>query len=175
MLKYNICFIKRGHEFLLLNREFPSWMGCWNGIGGKLEQDESPLASMQREIREETNLRDYTLTYKGIVTWTSDGAEVGGMYLYLAEIPLEAQYDTPIKMPEGILDWKSRDWILHPKNVGISSNIPLFLTKMIEDPKCYDYHCTYEEGRLIRHVTVEIDRTTEDRDRTNAYLTKYVM
>lgn len=32
-LKYTICFIKRGDEILLLNREKSSWMGSWNGVG----------------------------------------------------------------------------------------------------------------------------------------------
>lgn len=49
-LKYNICFIKQGDRILLLNREKPSWMGCWNGVGGKLEPEESPTQSMIREI-----------------------------------------------------------------------------------------------------------------------------
>jgi 8-oxo-dGTP diphosphatase len=50
-----------------MNREFPPWMGCWNGIGGKLEPDESPLESMKREIIEETNITDCELTFKGLV------------------------------------------------------------------------------------------------------------
>lgn len=107
MLKYNICFIKRGQEVLLLNREYPSWMGCWNGIGGKLELQETPRESMIREIEEETNIRDYVLHFKGMVTWTSDGSNFGGMYAYVAEVLESFTYPTPIKTVEGILDWKN--------------------------------------------------------------------
>ncbi|MDT2194339.1 NUDIX domain-containing protein [Paenibacillus larvae] len=38
MITYNICFIRRGDQILLLNRQKSSWMGAWNGIGGKIEQ-----------------------------------------------------------------------------------------------------------------------------------------
>ncbi|MCK5130449.1 MAG: NUDIX domain-containing protein, partial [Clostridiales bacterium] len=46
--KYTICFIKRNDEILLLNRENDSWMGCWNGVGGRLEDGESPTECILR-------------------------------------------------------------------------------------------------------------------------------
>ena len=30
-------------------------IGCWNGLGGKIEKDELPTESMEREYREESN------------------------------------------------------------------------------------------------------------------------
>lgn len=56
MITYNICFIRRGDQILLLNRQKSSWMGAWNGIGGKIEQGESPVESVRREVLEETGL-----------------------------------------------------------------------------------------------------------------------
>lgn len=42
---------------LLIHKNRPDWMkGRINGIGGKLEGDETPLACLVREIREETGL-----------------------------------------------------------------------------------------------------------------------
>ncbi|MEK3914065.1 8-oxo-dGTP diphosphatase [Paenibacillus sp. FSL H7-0331] len=162
-LKYNICFIKQGDRILLLNREKPSWMGCWNGVGGKLEPEESPTQSMIREISEEVNLTaaDYELSYKGIVTWTVDGQDLGGMYLYAAELPTQFPYFTPIKTTEGILDWKQIDWILNPRNQGVASNIPVFLNALIYDPACYEHHCVYSDGRLIRHNSTPIELVAE--------------
>lgn len=71
MIAYNIGFVCRRDEVLLLNREFPGWMGCWNGIGGKLESGEALRNSMVREIREEAFLESgqYELQFKGLVTW----------------------------------------------------------------------------------------------------------
>lgn len=94
MLKYNICFIKRGEEILLLNREKASWMGCWNGIGGKLDPLETPRAAMIRELEEETGIQAYSLHFKGLVTWKGDDFDYGGMYAYIAEVPHEIERST---------------------------------------------------------------------------------
>lgn len=159
MLKYNICFIKRGQDILLLNRNAPSWMGCWNGIGGKLEEREEPRASMFRELYEETNIRvkEGDLHFKGIITWTVDGARFGGMYTYLAELPVSFEYETPLKTEEGILDWKAIGWILDEHNVGIASNIPHTLNPLLYDKGCYRHHCTYIQGRLARYEATPLD------------------
>lgn len=43
---------------LLIHKKRPDWQaGKLNGIGGKLESEETPLAGIVREIREETNLK----------------------------------------------------------------------------------------------------------------------
>lgn len=168
MLKYNICFIKRGQEILLLNREFPSWMGCWNGIGGKLELMETPRESMIREIEEETNIRDYLLHFKGMVTWTSDGSNFGGMYAYIAEVSETFAYPTPIKTVEGILDWKKTDWIMHSQNVGVALNLPKSLELMLNDSLCYEHHCVYRKGKMqeftptLIHPDMETDESLRE-------------
>ncbi|WP_242069715.1 NUDIX hydrolase [Paenibacillus dendritiformis] len=98
MLKYTLCLIKQGSKILLLNREKPAWMGCWNGVGGKIEKNEQPRASMLREIREETGIEALDLTFKGLITWTTgERRDFGGLYLYLADIPQEYTYPTPVK------------------------------------------------------------------------------
>jgi 8-oxo-dGTP diphosphatase len=174
MLKYTFCLVKRGNEILLLNREKPYWMGCWNGIGGKLEQGEEPRESVMREIFEETGISDYRLAFKGLVTWTVDGSYDGGMYIYLAEVSDDYRYETPLKTDEGILDWKDIGWILSPDNLGIAENIPRCLEKVLFDSHCYDHHCTYEGGKLILHESIVIDHWVEtDALKREQYLTRY--
>ncbi len=42
-------------EVLLIEKKRPKWQaGHWNGIGGKIEQNEKPADAMQREMFEET-------------------------------------------------------------------------------------------------------------------------
>ncbi|HOR96616.1 MAG TPA: DNA mismatch repair protein MutT, partial [Bacilli bacterium] len=36
-LKYTLIFLKCKDEILLINRDNPSWMGRWNGLGGHIE------------------------------------------------------------------------------------------------------------------------------------------
>jgi 8-oxo-dGTP diphosphatase len=46
-----------GSRIALMRKERPAWQrGKWNGIGGKIEGDETPKAAMAREFREETGL-----------------------------------------------------------------------------------------------------------------------
>ncbi len=175
MLKYNLCLIKQGNKILLLNREKPSWLGCWNGIGGKLEQGEQPRASMLREIEEETGIDTFELTFKGLITWSSvDGTGFGGMYLYLAEMPIDYVYETPIKTDEGILDWKEIEWILHPENLGVASNIPPCLEKVLYDSQCYNHHSVFQGNRLVEQVSSLLDPRVEyDEHFRQEYLQEY--
>lgn len=168
MIKYNICFVRRGNEILLLNRDNAPWMGCWNGVGGKLEGNETPRESMIRELYEETRIQECDLTFKGLITWTSNGKNLGGMYLYVAEVPEDYIYVTPIKTDEGILDWKSTEWILAKGNTGIAANIPASLELILHDPNCYEHHCTYQDGKLLQHSSVEIRSWVETNEELRA-------
>ncbi|WP_223067733.1 NUDIX hydrolase [Paenibacillus caui] len=175
MIKYNICFIKRGGQLLLLNRERASWMGCWNGIGGKLEQGETSRQSMVREMSEETGIEDYTLHFKGLITWSVDGAEVGGMYTYLAEVADDFVFQTPVKTDEGILDWKEIGWILHESNQGVAANIPRTLDAILNDDRVYDHHCEYENGVIRDYEAVRIEPAIErNAELLEQHLSKYV-
>lgn len=174
MLKFNICFVRRGKEILLLNRERSSWMGRWNGVGGKLERDEEPRASMIRELEEETGILDCELRFKGTVTWSSGGSQFGGMYVYLADVPEDLVYPTPVKTDEGILDWKTIEWIMHKQNEGIASNVPQALTLMLQDDGCYDHHCVFSGNSLIAQTAAammpEFETDSAYRER---YLQRY--
>lgn len=157
--KYTICFIKRGDRILLLNRETPAWMGRWNGVGGKIEDDETPLECIEREIEEETGIIlinpkaqekhsplcvQSKAIYKGKVTWEEKNeGYTGGMYAFLVEVPETFNYETPIQTEEGILDWKSLDWIFHPKNRGIA-NLKYFLLTLLNDQQVYQHHFIYD-------------------------------
>ncbi|KAK9454005.1 NUDIX hydrolase domain-like protein [Dipodascopsis uninucleata] len=127
-LIYTICFIKRGNSVLLLNRQKAPWMGRWNGVGGKIDENETPLECIKREVQEETelDLPIESFSCRGIMTWykkNKDGplTSLGGMYIYTADI--EEQYETPRGYREGILDWKTLDWALHIDNTGIVPNV----------------------------------------------------
>ncbi|WNR43324.1 NUDIX hydrolase [Paenibacillus roseipurpureus] len=175
MISYNICFIKRNNEILLLNRNFKPWMGCWNGVGGKIESDESPRDSMIREIYEETNMKEYDLQFKGLITWKVDESDLGGMYLYVAEVHDQFIYETPIKTDEGLLDWKPISWIIDPNNIGIAANIPITIEMILNDSSSYDHHCIYAKGKLIELISNKIDSNFEtNQERTEEYLGKYV-
>ena len=43
-------------KLLLIKRNKKPYKGCWNGIGGKIENDETPLEAAKRECMEETGI-----------------------------------------------------------------------------------------------------------------------
>jgi 8-oxo-dGTP diphosphatase len=154
MYSYTLGFIKRNDEILLINREKNPWKGCWNGLGGKIEQDETPKESMIREIEEETGIQldPLTVIYKGYLTWNVFDANGEGLYIFLVELDSAYTFDTPLKLREGILDWKKIDWINDFENYGVADNIPYFLPFVLNEDKLYHYHCTFE-GRELKSVT----------------------
>ncbi|MFC4102218.1 NUDIX hydrolase [Paenibacillus xanthanilyticus] len=153
MLRYTIAFIRRGDDVLMLNRNAAPNMGLWNGVGGKLEQGETPLANIMREIEEETGLRVEAsrLRYAGTVTWTSEEGD-GGMHAFIAELAQEADvFEGPVGTREGILEWKNPDWLFHPRNRGVVSNVPHFLPHMLKHPSPIEHHFTYAGDHLIAY------------------------
>jgi len=123
MLKYTLCFIVRGKEILMINRQKTSWMGCWNGVGGKLMPNETAYQCIKREIFEETGICVDDIRFKGVVSWTSTDGTSGGMYVFIVYLPDNFNYSTPVKTDEGILDWKELSWILDDNNIGVAYNI----------------------------------------------------
>lgn len=72
MYKYTICFIRKGNNILLLNRNKKPTMGMWNGVGGKIEDNETPYEGIIREAFEETGIELQNVTYKGnIINYTT--------------------------------------------------------------------------------------------------------
>lgn len=153
MLTYTIGFIQRGQEMLMLNRKSSPMQGIWHGVGGKLEPGETPQESILREILEETGIRleESQIRFTGIVTWNAGEDEVDGMYAFVGQVEEQFVYPTPLEVEEGILAWKSLDWIYSPDNYGVGSHVRRFLPIMLFDNQCFEHRCTFESGRMINH------------------------
>lgn len=156
MHKYTLGFIRKKDHILLVNREKSPWKGAWNGVGGKIDANETPLMCIKREVEEETGIvvNDIQISDKGMLTWNKFGAIGNGLYIFLIDIPEDYHYETPKKVIEGILDWKSIDWINDFDNEGVADNIPYFLPTVLNDKQRYHYHCTFK-GKQLMSVTKE--------------------
>lgn len=63
MTNYVLGFITDRKRVLLIKKNRPEWQqGLYNGVGGKVLENESPESAMVREAKEETNL--------DIIKWT---------------------------------------------------------------------------------------------------------
>lgn len=69
-------------QVTLIRKNKPEWQkGRWNGIGGKIEEGEEPLAAMEREGEEEANISPGWIAF-GVLS--GDGWEI---HLFWARLP----------------------------------------------------------------------------------------
>ncbi len=104
-----LCYIEREDSYLMLHRvkkKNDMNQDKWLGVGGHIEEGESPEECLLREVKEETGLSLHSYHLRGVVTFVSDCYPDEYMFLYTA-----AGYDGTLSdCPEGRLEWveKSR-------------------------------------------------------------------
>jgi 8-oxo-dGTP diphosphatase len=153
MYKYTLGFLIKENQILMLNRIKSPWMGSWNGLGGKIQLNETPQACIQREVFEETGLKldKEKFIFKGCVTWDEFDAMGKGLYIYLYYLDKNINLKTPIKVDEGILDFKDIIWVSNYENEGVAKNIPYFLSSLLIEENNYDFYCKFED-RILKEV-----------------------
>ncbi|EOP23587.1 8-oxo-dGTP diphosphatase [Bacillus toyonensis] len=161
MYTYTICFIRKGNKILLLNRNKKPNMGMWNGVGGKIEDNETPYEGIIRETLEETGIDLQSVTYKGNVGFKDKDEPLAseGMYVFLADLPEGVQMDTSLSTDEGILEWKEIGWILDENNRGVVSNLPKYLPLILTEENMLEHIFTYDNRNIINYTTAFL---TED-------------
>ena len=145
MKNTTLCYITRRDLVLMLHRvkkENDLNRDKWIGIGGKLEENESPEEGLLREALEETGLTLTEYRYCGIVTFVSDRWEGEYMHLFQAE-----GFRGVLKeCDEGDLQWISRDFLDRlPKWEGDR----IFLQLMWDKAPFFSLKLSYEGDRLI--------------------------
>ncbi len=144
----SLCFLKKDNQFLLINRNKPPFMGQWNAVGGHKIETETIQECAKREVFEETQLIVNNLELVASFTWNYDD---GLGFIFVADILEDISLSSyPQKTDEGILDFKSIDWINHPKNTGIIDDIKVFINEIYDkNIRNIHYHLTYDKNRLI--------------------------
>ena len=144
MKNTTLCYLVRDGSYLMLHRikkqQDPN-QGKWIGIGGHLEENESPEEGCVREFREETGLTLTRYRYRGLVTFASDVWEGEYMHLFSAE---EAEGELQ-ECSEGVLAWVPREKIPSlPQWAGDK----LFLQQMLENPDFFTMKLQYRGDEL---------------------------
>lgn len=153
MYTYTLVFINIASHIVMINRNKTPWMGMWNGLGGKIQEDETPKQSIQREIQEElgVHISLHNILERGVLTWNTFEAHGQGIHLFYVELESLA-LSFPIQMDEGIIDLKHIDWIIHPNNKGVAPNIQYFLPQLMSSK--IHVHCHFENEQL-KDVSVQ--------------------
>ena len=144
-----LCFVKKDNKILMINRNKPPFMGMWNALGGHKEENETALQCAVREVYEEGNIKVDNARLISISTWNYDDDEI---YVYVSE--LDDDFDIsvyPVKINEGIIDFKEIDWVLNSKNYGVIEDLRVFLDD-IKNNRAQNYHLVYDNSKLLEVI-----------------------
>ena len=102
-----LCYLEKDNKYLMLHRnkkEIDINKGKWLGVGGKLENGETPEECLRREVREETGYELRNFKFRGIVTFIFEkfGKEIAE-YMHLFSAKNVA--GEPIECNEGVFEW----------------------------------------------------------------------
>lgn len=149
--KYTLALLHYQDQLLVLNRRKPPYPGQWNGIGGKLEIGETPVAAAQREIFEETGIANDTYQMKaaGVIDWFIAGQYVDSIYLYVAELQQIDLDAYPQQMREGVLNFFPVTWLTQTANLGIVPDFKRLITPVLV-------------GKQQRYITNFVDEQLVD-------------
>ena len=86
-------------------------LGKVNGLGGKLEPDESVVDGLRRELREEADIEVTSYQLRGTVTWTNFGPHLE-QWLGFVFVVDGWRGRPPERNQEGTLEWVDRTRLL---------------------------------------------------------------
>ena len=148
MINSTLCYLERGDQYLMLHRvKKANDMNHdkWIGVGGKIEEGESPEDCVLRETFEETGLWLTQYRYRGLVTFVSDRYPTEYMHLFTAT----GWTGTPHECDEGELAWiKKADLLSLPLWEGDK----IFLRLLDTDTPFFSLKLRYEGERLAQAV-----------------------
>ena len=152
MANLTLCFLKYQNSILLINRNKAPFMVMWNAIGGHQEKGETLLECAIREIYEETNIKIEKLNFMGKFTWNFDD-DIG--YIYVGNLEKDFNINNyPLKNEEGIVDFKSIEWIENSHNTGIINDLKIIIPEIFKN-QINEYHFIYDEQNQLKSYTIK--------------------
>ena len=148
MKETTLCYIERDGAYLMMHRvkkEKDINRDKWIGVGGKIEDGETPFDCARREIKEETGATAKHLKYRGIITFVSDiyGTEI--MHLFTTDCLLgDINYDSD----EGNLEWVRKQDIPH---LPIWEGDKIFFKLLDTENRFFRLTLNYNGDNLISH------------------------
>lgn len=150
------CF-NQHRELLMVKRNKPPFVGCWNFLGGKIDLGETPAAAAIREIREEAsrNAAPRSLNFRGIALWPdpSDLNKYVGMYLFFLGCKTRNTQNKQLGLlHEGVTAWISLDLLLAPSEFKPVPNFELIASQILATRLCPRVICHEVDGTEVREL-----------------------
>ena len=147
MILSTLCYIEKNSQILLLHRTKKSIDpngGKWIGVGGKLEQNESPDECIIREVYEETGLHIQP-QLRGILTFILPKWENELTFLYTSN-----NFEGTLKeCNEGQLHWIDKDKVL---DLNLWEGDKHFLPKLLESSDFFTMKLVYDKEDQLLEV-----------------------
>lgn len=144
-----LCYVidKDHKKTLMLHRikkENDYHEGKWNGLGGKLEETETPEECVIREVKEESGLTISSPRLHGFITFPLfDGKDDWYVFIFTAD-KFEGQL---IDSSEGRLEWIPNNKVTQ---LNLWDGDAIFL-KWLNQEKFFSAKFNYENGKYIDH------------------------
>lgn len=148
MKNTSLVYIEKDNKYLMLHRTKKindENRDKWLGVGGKLEEGETPFECARREVYEETGLLNLLLSYKGVVTFVSDEHGTEYMHLFVAE----GNGDEPAECNEGELVWVDKDKIF---SLPIWEGDKIFFDLINKGAPFFSLKLEYKKDKLVNHI-----------------------
>lgn len=149
MFNTTLCYIEKDGAYLMIHRikkENDLNKDKWVGVGGKLEEGESPFDCVRREVYEETGVNIKDPRYRGIITFVSDKWGTEYMHLFTAtDYDGEIDYDCD----EGKLEWVKKELV---PSLPIWEGDKIFFDLMEKEERFFSLKLCYEGDTLVSHT-----------------------
>ena len=141
-----LCYIEQAGKYLMLHRvkkHHDINAGKWIGVGGHVENGETPEECLLREVKEETGLVLTAYRLRGLVTFLSDACEPELMCVFTAD----AFDGELIECDEGELAWVEKSEVLA---LPTWEGDRVFLERLLSgDERFFSIKLRYEGDKLV--------------------------
>ena len=141
-----LCYIEQAGKYLMLHRvkkHHDINAGKWIGVGGHVENGETPEECLLREVKEETGLVLTAYRLRGLVTFLSDACEPELMCVFTAD----AFDGEMIECDEGELAWVEKSDVLA---LPTWEGDRVFLERLLSgDERFFSIKLRYEGDKLV--------------------------
>ena len=141
------CYLKKGNKVLLLFRnkkEVDINKNKWIGVGGHIEDGETPIDAVVREVKEETNYDLIDFSKKAIIIFNF-GKEIEVMHLFVCT---KFKGRMTSECNEGTLEWKT---ISKLDDIPMWEGDRIFLPPVLNDAPFFEMVLYYKGDVLTKY------------------------